>query len=371
MVTRFSFRTGATLALFFVLLLVGCGHSASAVCAQGCPEDVPHRAGLSDRELPAEPDIRSPDAMEWDEDGRIYVVENPGYPLNMEGKVGRVILFEDTNGDGRPDRRTVFADQLTLPTGVMRWKKGVLVTDAPDVLYFEDTNGDGKADIRRVVLTGFAFTNPQHTVNNPVYGLDNWIYLAHEGPAAAVIFTDKFGDRGSDIRFPDRPEAPSLKPARRMVRFRPDTHELEYLSGSSQFGHSFDAWGHQFTVSNEDHIREEVIAAPYLERNPICRWGLRWRGSPITGPAADVYPITEHARVEMLSGVGSFTSACAITVYLGGAFPSPGPVFPYGRAGPEPGPSGRADACRRRLRSAARRAKASNFSRPPTRGFDR
>ena len=81
--------------------------------------------------------------MEFDENGRIYVVENPGYPLNIEGKVGRITLLEDTDGNGRPDKRTVFADKLTMPTGVMRWKKGVLVTDAPDVLYFEDTNGDG------------------------------------------------------------------------------------------------------------------------------------------------------------------------------------------------------------------------------------
>ena len=168
--------------------------------------------------------------------------------------------------------------------GIMRWKKGVLVTDAPDILYFEDTDGDGKADVRRVVLTGFAFSNPQHTVNNPVYGLDNWIYLAHEGPATAVIFTKEFGDRGSDLHFPDRPGGPALKPARRMVRFRPDTYELEYLSSSTQFGHSFDESGHQFTVSNEDHIREEVIAARYLSRNPDLPVG-RGDGTDIGSPA--------------------------------------------------------------------------------------
>lgn len=101
--------------------------------------------------------------MEFDENGRIFVVEDRGYPLS-----------------------------------VMRWKKGILVTDAPDLLYFEDSDGDGKADIRRVVLTGFAVTNPQHTVNNPVYGLDNWIYIAHENPAnskrnsAAGIRTSAF-----------------------------------------------------------------------------------------------------------------------------------------------------------------------------------
>src|SRR5919201_6734859 len=269
----------------------------------------------------SEPDIRSPVAMEVDENGRIYVVEDPGYPLNVEGKVGRIVMFEDTDGDGRPDRRTVFADKLTMPTGVMRWKKGLLVTDAPDILYLEDTDGDGRADIRKVMLTGFAFSNPQHTVNNPVYGLDNWIYIAHEGPATAIVFPEKFGDRGGRLRFPDRPDAPTLEPARRMVSFRPDTGQLEYLSTSSQFGHSFDAWGHQSTVSNEDHIREEVIPAAYLTRNPDLPVGSAMERISDHRPAADVYPITHHPRVEMLSGVGSFTSACGITVYLGSAFP--------------------------------------------------
>ncbi|HJZ97133.1 MAG TPA: PVC-type heme-binding CxxCH protein, partial [Candidatus Solibacter sp.] len=298
-------RTTLTTCLLAAAILAGCGKPRPPYKPAEALKTFRIEPGFRIETFAAEPDIRSPAAMEWDEDGRIYVVEDPGYPLNTEGKVGRIILLEDTNGDGKPDRRTVFADKLTLPTGIMRWKKGVLVTDAPDVLYFEDSNGDGKADIRRVVLTGFAFTNPQHTVNNPVYGLDNWIYLAHEGPAGAVIFSDKFGDRGSDVRFPDQPDGPVLRPARRMVRFRPDTHELEYLAGSSQFGHSFDAWGHQFTVSNEDHIREEVIAARYLERNPQLPVGAAMARISDHRPAAEVYPITENARVEMLSGVGS------------------------------------------------------------------
>jgi putative membrane-bound dehydrogenase-like protein len=309
------------LAISTLVFLPGCSRPHPPYSAKDALQTFRIEPGFRIENFVAEPDIRSPSDMEWDEDGRIYVVEDPGYPLNTEGKVGRVILLEDTNGDGRPDRRTVFADKLTLPTGIMRWKKGVLVTDAPDVIYFEDTNGDGIADVRRVVLTGFAFTNPQHTVNNPTYGLDNWIYLAHEGPAGAVIFTEKFGDRGSDIRFPDASGTPVLPPARRMLRFRPDTHQIEYLAGSSQFGIGFDAWGHPFTVSNEDHIREEVIAARYLDRNPHLPVGAAMARISDHRPAAEVYPIAENVRVEMLSGVGSFTSACGITVYLGGAFP--------------------------------------------------
>ena len=127
----------------------------------------------------AEPLISDPVDMEIDEYGRLYVVEMHGYPLDKSGS-GFIELLADTNGDGRMDKKTVFAEGLVLPDGIMRWKKGVLVTDAPNVLYLEDTNGDGRADIRDTVLTGFALSNPQHNLNNPLLGLDNWIYLAHQ-----------------------------------------------------------------------------------------------------------------------------------------------------------------------------------------------
>src|SRR5262245_39281393 len=139
----------------------------------------------------SEPDVESPVALDIDEDGRMFVVEMPGYPLDVS-PTGKVKLLEDRDGDGRFEHVTVFADELVLPTGVMRWRKGILVTAAPDVLYFEDTDGDGKADIRRVVLTGFARSNPQHTVNSPMYGLDNWVYVAHQGAATAIIYKDLF-----------------------------------------------------------------------------------------------------------------------------------------------------------------------------------
>ena len=269
----------------------------------------------------AEPLIQSPAAMEFDEDGRIYVAEATGYPLNTEGQVGAIKLLEDTDGDGRPDRSTVFAGQLVIPTGVMRWKKGILVTDAPHVYYFEDTDGDGRADIRKVVLTGFAVTNPQHVVNSPVYGLDNWVYLANEPFARAVIYPGKFGDEGSDIRFPDRPDLPPLTERGRNVRFRPDTFELEALAGRSQFGHAFDEWGRHLLTHNTNHIRHEAIRARYLKRNPDLLAGSAIEEISDHGAASKVFPITAKPGLELLSDIGQFTSACGITLYLGGAFP--------------------------------------------------
>src|SRR6185295_12842984 len=247
----------------------------------------------------------------------LFVVEMPGYPLDTR-PTGRVKLLEDADGDGRYEKATVFADGLVLPTGVMRWKQGILVTAAPDVLYFEDTDGDGKADVKRRVLTGFAATNPQHRVNGPVYGLDNWIYLAHEGPAEAIVFKEKFGDLGSGIRFAEGEAKPALEVGRRAVRFKPDTREIEALSGRSQFGHAFDDWGRYFTLDNSNHARHEVIAARYLQRNPDLLLPSAMQDVSDHGAAATVFPITRHARFEMLSEPGQFTSACSLTFLPGG-----------------------------------------------------
>ncbi len=243
----------------------------------------------------------------------------PGYPLDVSPS-GKVKLLEDRDGDGRFDRVHVFADGLVLPTGVMRWKKGVLVTAAPDVLYLEDTDGDGRADVRTVVLTGFARSNPQHTVNSPIYGLDNWVYVAHQGPAGAVIYKDLFGDRGKPLTFPDAPDRQPVDPKDSTVRFRPDTLEAEAIGGESQYGHSFDAYGRYFGNDNSHHLWHEVIGARYLQRNPHLLVRRVMHDVPDHGAAAQVFPITKRPNFELLTEAGEFTSACAPTLYLGGAF---------------------------------------------------
>jgi putative membrane-bound dehydrogenase-like protein len=269
----------------------------------------------------SEPLIADPVAMEIDEQGRLYVVEMHGYPLDTEGS-GKIKLLTDTDQDGLPDKSTIYAEGLILPTGIMRWKQGVLVTDAPDVLYFEDTDDDGVADVREVILTGFARSNPQHNLNSPVYGLDNWIYLAHEGTVSTKFFHDQFGGEGEEIRYPSHPDVRLPVNAGGLnVRFRPDIQALEMMSGESQFGHTFDTWGHQILNSNAHHLFHEVLPYRYITRNPNLSLPYAVAYLPSYGPGVEVFPITQNPEHQLLTDVGTITSACGVTWYQGGIFP--------------------------------------------------
>jgi putative membrane-bound dehydrogenase-like protein len=274
--------------------------------------------------IAAEPLISDPVDMEIDEYGRLYVVEMHGYPLDKSGS-GKIKLVSDSNGDGKMDKSVVFADQLTLPNSIMRWKKGLLVTDAPHVLYFEDINNDGRADIKDTILSGFALSNPQHNLNSPVLGIDNWIYLAHEGAVSTQTYQKEFGDRGDEIYYPEYKDSPRLpkNASGRSVRFKPGHRLLETTSSHTQFGHTFDSWGHHFLVGNANHIFHEAIAAPYLKRNPELLIADATQSLSDHSDAAKVFPITQNPEHQLLTDVGVITSACGLTTYLGGAFPSP------------------------------------------------
>lgn len=307
-----------------------------AFCFFSCNEKNERQNGLSPKEalasfqLPenfkielvaSEPMISDPVAMEVDENGDIYVVEMHGYPLDTAGS-GIIKLLTDTNDDGMPDKAAVFADHLKLPTGVMKWKKGILVTDVPDIIYLEDSDNDGKADIRKTIITGFAVTNPQHIANTPVYGLDNWIYVAHQGNVTPKIAM-KFNDPGSNIRFTENSPAPQLpRDANgRNVRFKPGEWKLEMLSGESQYGQTFDNWGHHLCTSNADHLFHEVLAARYIKRNPALLVAAASAYIPDHGNACEIYPATINPRHQLLTDVGVVTSSSGVTWYQGGLFP--------------------------------------------------
>ena len=156
----------------------------------------------------------------------------------------------------------------------------------------KDTDGDHRADVQRTVLTGFAVSNPQHNLNTPLLGLDNWIYLAHESAVQAKVYPEEFGDMGSEIVFPDHPDAPRLPQNAdgRSVRFRPDLLQVEALSSDTQFGHTFDTWGNYFVTSNANHISQEILAAPYFHRNPALPISYATQSSPIMAKPPRYFP---------------------------------------------------------------------------------
>jgi putative membrane-bound dehydrogenase-like protein len=311
--------------LILLLPFTACRQSQSkAEGPEGALSTFELEPGFKIELLAAEPLVGDPVDMEIDEYGRLYVVEMFGYPLDKSG-TGKISLLTDTDGDGRMDKSSVFAEGMVLPNSIMRWKKGVIVTDAPNLLYFEDADGDGKAEIRDTLLTGFALSNPQHNLNSPVLGIDNWIYLAHEGAVGTDRYKAEFGDPGHAIYYPDQPKSPRLgiNAGGRTIRFRPDRHGLEMTSSATQFGHTFDAWGHHFLVNNSNHAFQEVIAETYLLRNPDLLISDATQNMSDHGTSAEVFPITRNPQNQLLTDVGVITSACGIIDYLGGDFPPP------------------------------------------------
>jgi len=130
----------------------------------------------------AEPDVVKPIYLAWDERGRAWIVEARDYPHGLvdEGQPGLadVKICEDTDGDGRADKFTVFADKLNLPTSLVFVNGGVMVSEARQMLFLQDTDGDDRADIRQAVLPGWGTADTHAMQSNLARGFDNWLYGA-------------------------------------------------------------------------------------------------------------------------------------------------------------------------------------------------
>jgi putative membrane-bound dehydrogenase-like protein len=177
-----------------VIALVAIGSSSGAEPPEAGGEMLPPRSpeealksfrvgpGLRVELVAAEPLVLDPVAIDFGADGKLWVCEMRDYPTGIDGhwKPGGVIkVLEDRDGDGRYETATSFLEGLPFPTGVMAWRRGVLICAAPEILYAEDRDGDGKADHREVLFRGFATENYQARVNGLSYGLDHWVYGAN------------------------------------------------------------------------------------------------------------------------------------------------------------------------------------------------
>ena len=334
-----------------LLLAIVCGSAAQLVADESVTADsvdrdysadLPRIPALSPAEAPqsfevepgfaleqaaVEPQVTDPVALDFDEHGRLFVVEMLGYSENPDDMLGRVRLLEDADHDGRFERSTVYADGLGWPTAVLCYDGGVFVAAAPDILYFKDVDGDGKAEVRKVAFTGFGTHNVQGLLNSFRWGLDNRIHVA-------------VSSCGADLRRGDQPDAEPLVLRGRNFSFDPRTLEARAESGASQHGYFIDPLGREFTCNNSNHIQQIVCDDADLSRNPYLQAPSPLRTIAVEGPTADVFRIspvepwreirTRLRKKGIVEGIvegggrpaGYFTSATGVTIYTGDAWPA-------------------------------------------------
>lgn len=203
----------------------------------------------------SEPLVTSPVAIQFDERGRLWVVEMNGYMPNPDGKGeqvpnGNIVILEDVDGDGKMDKRTVFLDHLVMPRALMLFHGGILYAEPTRLWYAQDRSSEGKPPAKFVLAENYAAqddpklgskANPEHASNSPLWALDNWVYSANH-------------------------------PIRYRWRGGPATNWIaEETIARGQWGLSQDDYGRLFHNSNSDQLRADLIPSHYLSRNPHLR----------------------------------------------------------------------------------------------------
>jgi len=184
-----------------------------------------------------DPLLAKPIQMAFDASGKLWLACSEAYPQIKPGakQNDKIIVLEDTDGDGKADKTTVFADGLLIPTGIAPGDGGVYVVDSTDLIHLSDTNGDGKADKRRVVLSGFGTEDTHHMVHSLRWGPDGLLYFNQSIYIHSHIET---------------PHGPRRLNAGGIWQFRPETMQLDVFARGwvNSWGHHFDRYGVSFAT---------------------------------------------------------------------------------------------------------------------------
>ncbi len=250
----------------------------------------------------SEPDIAKPIAFAWDERGRCWVVETRDYPHGVSAKgegQDSVKICEDTDGDGKADKFTVFADKLNLPTGIVFARKGIIIAAPPKFIYLEDTNGDDKADKRETIIDCWGIKDTHAQASNLRYGFDNWIYgcVGYSGIEGVVGGKKQEFSMGT-------------------YRFKPDGSAIEFLH---QFTNN--AWAHS-TNDAGDQFGGTANGAPlFFGGIPATAYPEKARG--MTAKKINVvetcHTITPNFR--QVDVFGGYTAACGSSFVYSDALP--------------------------------------------------
>lgn len=252
----------------------------------------------------SEPDIVKAIRLNWDERGRLWIASTTDYPNNMQAEGqgnDRLMIVEDTNGDGKADKFTTFADRLSVPTGFVFAKGGVIVVHSGKTEFLRDTNGDDKADERRDLFKGWGTQDTHAGPSNLRYGFDNWIW----GTVGYSGFNGTVG--GKAIRF-----------GQGIFRFKPDGSELEFIRSSNN-----NTWGLGLT---EDNIvigsTANNNASMYMPIPNRYYEAVGGFSSTVLGTIADsqrIFPITD--KVRQVDAHGRFTAGAGSAIYTARSFP--------------------------------------------------
>jgi mono/diheme cytochrome c family protein/glucose/arabinose dehydrogenase len=254
----------------------------------------------------SEPLIQDPILIDWDPDGRLWAIEMPGYMPDIRATTehdptGRIVVLEDTDDDGRMDKRTVFADGLILPRALKVLNGGVLVGEPPNIWLMRDTNGDLKVDTKESVTDQYGRRESQveHNANSLTWALDNWMYT-------------------SEVNM--------------FLRWRRGRIETRRTLSRGQWGASQDDAGRIFRNTNEAVLFVDLVPTQYYARNPSM---LRTRGSyeSLLGDAREVnvvWPVHptpgvnrgyQNGVLRADKSLATYTSVSSPLVYRGDRLP--------------------------------------------------
>jgi putative membrane-bound dehydrogenase-like protein len=262
----------------------------------------------------AEPQLEGkPIYMTWDERGRLWVCETYDYPNELQ-PVGdgrdKIRICEDTDGDGRADKFTVFAEKLSIPTTITFYRGGAIVQNGTETLYLKDTDGDGRADLKKTLVTGWNMRDTHGEVSNFRYGLDNW-YYAMQGynDSQPVLTNGKPGPRFRQGFFRFKVEGDNENTAVTEIEFLRSTNNNTWGLGISEEGIIFGS------TANGNPSEHMPIPNRYYE-------AVRgWSSTVLTGIADSnkFSPVTQSVR--QVDWHGGFTAAAGHALYTARNYP--------------------------------------------------
>ena len=247
----------------------------------------------------------NPEAMAWDEKGRLWIAETKDYPNAMQppGQGRDVIrILEDTNRDGKADKSTVFADKLSIVSSLVFSRGGIVVAQGGEFTFLKDTNGDDKADVRETIVTGWGTNDTHALASNLKYGHDNWLW-------GTVGYS---GFRGTV-------DGKELRMSQAVYRFSPDGKKIEHVANFTNntwglaFTENFDVFG---STANNEHSVYVAIPLRLYDGVP---------GSAPRRQEEDRRPLRAGRRTRRRSVrwtlQGGFTAVAGHNFYTARAFP--------------------------------------------------